>query len=73
MGYFFNVMTEGFGVMPSYASQISAEDRWAIAAYVRALQYSQNARLEELTPEERARVENQLSGEPAAEKGSHDR
>lgn len=72
VGYFFNVMTEGFGVMPSYASQIPAKDRWAIAAYVRALQYSQSAHLAELTAAERKTVEAQLSGEAAAAKGSHE-
>ncbi|HJU54849.1 MAG TPA: cytochrome c [Pyrinomonadaceae bacterium] len=41
VGYFFRVMTEGFGAMPSYKSQIPVQDRWAIAAYVRALQLSQ--------------------------------
>ena len=46
--YFVQVMTEGFGVMPSYAEEVSLQDRWAIAAYVRALQYSQNARLAEI-------------------------
>jgi mono/diheme cytochrome c family protein len=46
--YFVQVMTEGFGVMPSYAEEVSVQDRWAIAAYVRALQYSQNARLAEI-------------------------
>jgi mono/diheme cytochrome c family protein len=40
--YFVTVMTEGFGVMPSYAPQVPLDDRWAIAAYIRALQYSQN-------------------------------
>jgi hypothetical protein len=48
VGYFFNVMTEGFGVMPSYAPQVPVADRWAIAAYIRVLQYSQNARLADL-------------------------
>jgi hypothetical protein len=43
VGYFFDVMTEGFGIMPDYASQIPAQDRWNIVAYVRALQLSQNA------------------------------
>jgi mono/diheme cytochrome c family protein len=43
LGYFFDVMTNGFGAMPDYASQISARDRWNIVAYVRALQLSQNA------------------------------
>jgi mono/diheme cytochrome c family protein len=43
LGYFFDVMTNGFGAMPDYASQISAQDRWNIVAYIRALQLSQNA------------------------------
>ncbi len=41
VGHFFDVMTNGWGAMPSYASQIPAQDRWAIIAYIRALQYSQ--------------------------------
>jgi len=43
LGYFFDVMTNGFGAMPDYASQISPRDRWCIVAYIRALQLSQNA------------------------------
>ncbi len=43
LGYFFDVMTNGFGAMPDYASQIAPQDRWAIVAYIRALQLSQNA------------------------------
>jgi cytochrome c553 len=43
LGYFFDVMTSGFGSMPDYASQIPADDRWRIVAYIRALQLSQNA------------------------------
>jgi len=43
LGYFFDVMTNGFGIMPDYASQISPQDRWNIIAYIRALQLSQNA------------------------------
>ncbi len=42
-GYFYDVITEGFGIMPDYASQIPPQDRWNIVAYVRALQLSQNA------------------------------
>ena len=42
-GHFFDVVTNGFGAMPDYAAQIKAEDRWAIAAYIRALQLSQHA------------------------------
>jgi Cytochrome C oxidase, cbb3-type, subunit III len=43
LGYFYDVITEGFGIMPDYASQIPPQDRWNIVAYVRALQLSQNA------------------------------
>ncbi len=43
LGYFFDVMTNGFGAMPDYASQIPPRDRWTIVAYIRALQLSQNA------------------------------
>lgn len=42
-GHFFDVMTNGFGSMPSYAVQVPVSDRWAIVAYIRALQLSQNA------------------------------
>lgn len=44
LGHFFAVITNGYGAMPEYASQITPEDRWAIVAYVRALQLSQNAK-----------------------------
>ena len=71
VGYFVNVMTEGFGVMPSYAPQIPVEDRWAIAAYIRVLQYSQNARLAELPPEVRRRVEEDLRQTAAAGPAPH--
>jgi mono/diheme cytochrome c family protein len=55
-GYFFNVITNGFGVMYDLADRIPAEDRWAIVAYVRALQQSQNATLDEVPPAERDRL-----------------
>jgi mono/diheme cytochrome c family protein len=57
IGHFFDVMTNGFGRMPDYAEQISVRDRWAIAAYVRALQWSQYARLEDLDASDRQRLE----------------
>jgi mono/diheme cytochrome c family protein len=41
VGYFFRVMTEGYGAMPPYRAQVPVQDRWAIAAYIRALQLSQ--------------------------------
>lgn len=47
-GYFVDVMTNGFGMMYSYASRVSIEDRWAIAAYIRALQLSQFATMADL-------------------------
>ncbi len=56
-GWYFQVMSEGFGVMPSYASHLSIEDRWAIVAYLRALQISQMARADQLPPTERAKLE----------------
>lgn len=48
LGYFFDVMTNGFGAMPEYASQIPPRDRWCIVAYIRALQLSQNATMAEV-------------------------
>jgi len=53
-GYFFQVMTNGFGTMPAYAAQVPAKDRWAIVAYIRALQLSQNATLADVPESERA-------------------
>ena len=43
LGHFFEVMTNGFGAMPDYSAQVPPHDRWAIAAYIRALQFSQDA------------------------------
>ena len=54
VGYFFEVITHGFGAaMPDYAMQISAKDRWAIVAYIRALQLSQQATLADVPAAER--------------------
>lgn len=52
-GHFFDVITNGFGRMPSYADQILPADRWAIVAYVRALQLSQHANVSELPTSDR--------------------
>jgi hypothetical protein len=57
VGHFFDVMTRGFGTMYSYASRIPARDRWAIAAYIRALQVSQHALAADLTPEDRSQLQ----------------
>ncbi len=48
VGYYFEVISRGFGGMPDYSSQISAEDRWNIIAYIRALQLSQAVKLQDL-------------------------
>lgn len=48
LGYFYDVITNGFGIMPDYASQIPPHDRWDIVAYVRALQLSQNATMSDV-------------------------
>ena len=52
--HFFDVMTHGYGVMYSFAGRISPTDRWAIAAYIRALQLSQHARATTLAEAERS-------------------
>ncbi len=44
LGHFFAVMTNGYGAMPDYAAQLTPEDRWAVTAYIRALQLSQDAK-----------------------------
>jgi mono/diheme cytochrome c family protein len=49
LGHFFDVITNGFGRMPAHGYLIPPADRWAIAQYIRALQLSQNARLDQLT------------------------
>jgi mono/diheme cytochrome c family protein len=54
VGHFFDVMTNGLGAMPDYATQIPVEDRWAIAAYVKALQVSQYSPVSDVPPEKRA-------------------
>ena len=57
VGYYFDVISHGFGAMPDYAAQIPLKDRWAIVAYVRALQLSQHASLADVPPEARAELE----------------
>ena len=56
VGHFFDVMTNGLGAMPDYTEQVSPRDRWAIAAYIRALQLSQHAALADLTEKERQQL-----------------
>lgn len=65
VGYFYSVISEGFGAMPDYSGQLKPEDRWAVVAYLRALQASRGMKVEELTPEQR----KQLESSKQAEKG----
>jgi mono/diheme cytochrome c family protein len=58
-GYVFRVISVGFGLMPSYATSLPVEDRWAVVAYVRALQLSQFATLDEVPPDVRPRLEKE--------------
>jgi cytochrome c553 len=57
VGYFFDVMTRGFGAMPDYAAQLPVDDRWAVAAYIRALQLSQHATIADVPPDRRGELE----------------
>ena len=56
-GYFFDVMTNGFGAMQDYAAQIPVTDRWAIAAYIRALQLSRAATVDDVPADRRSELE----------------
>lgn len=56
IGYFFDVITRGKGSMSSYASSIPTEDRWAITAWARTLQVSQNAKVADLPTDVRSRI-----------------
>jgi len=55
-GYIFDVITNGFGAMPDYSAQIPVADRWAIVAYVRALQLSQNASVNDVPAPDRGQL-----------------
>ncbi len=57
VGHFYDVITNGFGAMPDYQSQVPTDDRWAIVAYVRALQLSAYAPLEAVPAAERGRLD----------------
>ncbi len=59
VGHFFDVMTQGYGIMFSYAGRVEPADRWAIAAYIRALQKSRAATMAEVPADERAKLEKE--------------
>jgi mono/diheme cytochrome c family protein len=68
VGYFFDVMTNGFGAMQDYAAQVPVADRWAIAAYMRALQLSQRASVNDVPAGRRAELDRPAAV-PAAPEG----
>jgi len=59
VGHFYDVITNGYGVMYSYAARVEPSDRWAIAAYIRALQLAQNSTLDDVSAADRATLQTQ--------------
>src|SRR5450759_716906 len=62
-GYLYDVITNGFGAMPDYAAQIPPPDRWAIVAYIRALQLSQQASIDDVPAAERGQLGDAARGQ----------
>jgi hypothetical protein len=56
VGHLYDVITNGYGAMLNYAAQVQPRDRWAIVAYIRVLQYSENANVNDLPAEARNRL-----------------
>lgn len=71
IGYFFDVMTNGYGAMSDYASQVAVEDRWAVAAYIRTLQLSQNAPVTDVPADRRKGLEKSLRAADAHAEEHH--
>ena len=71
VGYFFDVITNGFGAMPDYRAQIAPRDRWAIVAYIRALQYSQNAPAADVPGGDPTKIPQPQSGAGGHEPGKN--
>ena len=72
LGHFFAVITNGYGAMPDYASQITPQDRWAIAAYIRALQLSQNAKQSDVPAGQHVEDLHQIANEQGMPPGFAD-
>lgn len=60
VGHFYDVITNGYGAMYSYASRIEPQDRWAVVAYIRALQLSQHASVNDLTADEKSKLDQKM-------------
>jgi hypothetical protein len=61
-GYIYEVVTKGFGLMASYAAELTVEERWAVVAYLRALQLAQNTPVAALPPDVRQQLESLPAG-----------
>jgi mono/diheme cytochrome c family protein len=70
-GYYFDVMSNGFGVMQDYRAQVDVKDRWAIAAYIRALQLSQQATVADVPHDKVADLDKPVDAAPAKPAPSH--
>lgn len=68
--HIFDAITDGSGVMYSYRARVAPNERWAIAAYIRALQLSQNGRVEDLTEEQRNSLDKENKGTPDTGEGN---
>lgn len=63
VGHYFDIITNGYGAMPEYSYLVKAEDRWAIIAYIRALQLSQHASLQDVPEKQRDKLRNGAASE----------
>jgi mono/diheme cytochrome c family protein len=72
VGYFFDVMTHGFGAMNDYSAQLPVADRWAVAAYVRALQLSQRASVDDVPADRRGDLDRPAGAAPADGQGAQE-
>ena len=71
VGYFYDVVTNGFGAMADYSAQVAPADRWAIAAYIRTLQYSQYAPAADVPADKRDLLEKSVAAAETAAEGHH--
>jgi mono/diheme cytochrome c family protein len=69
--YFYDVITNGFGAMSNYADQLTPEDRWKVIAWIRVLQYSQNANYSELPEDDKKKIENAEQNPAGTSPGGH--
>ena len=69
IGYFYDVISNGFGQMPDYSAQVAPADRWAIAAYIRVLQRSQTGTIQDVPAEHRGELDGKAAAAPDASHG----